>query len=419
MEDYKLGEIERRFADLIWDHEPLSSGSLVQLCAQRLDWKKSTAYTVLRKLCAKGLFENQGGQVQGETPPETANPTAGANWAGAAALALYGAGSLLGLRRRLASSVPLRDNIRLADHIQSPFVLGLLRPRIYLPSGLPEKEREYLILHEQIHIRRGDHLVKLLAFGALAVHWFNPLVWLAFRLMEQDMEMSCDEAALRRANRDIRAEYAASLLKFAGGGVSRALPGFGEGETKSRVRNIVAYQKPSRKMRCGASILLAAAFILAGCSLQQDAPQEQADSWMERCGVPEDFMRQSVCAFVLSVQGDRLEADPAEYIERKDRKRVEELHLTGAEDMPNGYYIYNPDQQPESWKLTRDTQYIFIDWGRDFVEDPETEDIVICTRDQALFERYLAAYSQGRPGMPFFFEVEEGTVRRVVEYPFA
>lgn len=78
MEDYKLGEIERRFADLIWDHEPLSSGSLVQLCAQRLDWKKSTAYTVLRKLCAKGLFENQGGQAQGETPPETANPTAGA-----------------------------------------------------------------------------------------------------------------------------------------------------------------------------------------------------------------------------------------------------------------------------------------------------------------------------------------------------
>lgn len=155
MEDYKLGEIERRFANLIWDHEPLSSGSLVQLCAQRLDWKKSTAYTVLRKLCAKGLFENQGGQVQGETPPETAESTAGANWAGAAALALYGAGSLLGLRRRLAGSVPLRDNIRLADHIQSPFVLGLLRPRIYLPSGLPEKEWEYLILHEQIHIRRG------------------------------------------------------------------------------------------------------------------------------------------------------------------------------------------------------------------------------------------------------------------------
>ena len=92
------------------------------------------------------------------------------------------------------------------------------------------------------------------------------------------MEMSCDEATLRRANRDIRAEYAASLLKFAAGGVSRALPGFGEGETKSRVRNIVAYQKPSRKMRCGASILLAAAFILAGCSLQQDAPQKQADS---------------------------------------------------------------------------------------------------------------------------------------------
>lgn len=350
--------------------------------------------------------------------------TAEALWlAGAASMTLYGAGSLLRLKGRLARSVPLRDRIRLADHIQSPFVLGLLRPQIYLPSGLAERERDYLILHEQIHIRRGDHLVKLLAFGALAIHWFNPLVWLAFHLMEQDMEMSCDEATVKRVKRDIRAEYAASLLKFAAGvAVSHTLPAFGKGETKNRVQNVMSYRRPSWKRIFGSSALVVLSFALAGCGLKQEsAPQEQAsgESWMERYDVPEDFMRQTTCAFVLSVERDQLEADPAEYVGQEDRQRIQELHLTEAADMPDGYYIYNPERQTESWTLTQDTQYIFIDWGRDFVEDPDAEDIVICTQDQALFERYLATYSQGSPKMPFFFEVEEGIVRRVIEYPFA
>ena len=101
---------------------------------------------------------------------------------GMALLLLYSVVSLLRLRRRLVGAVRLEDNIYLADYIPSPFVMGLFRPKIYLPSTLTETERGYILRHEQYHLRRRDHVVKLLSFLALCVHWFNPLVWAAFIL---------------------------------------------------------------------------------------------------------------------------------------------------------------------------------------------------------------------------------------------
>ena len=154
------------------------------------------------------------------------------------AMAGYSAVSLVRLRRRLAGAVPLEGNVWLADHISTPFVLGLFRPRIYLPSALPEGERSYILLHERHHIRRLDHIVKLIAFAALCVHWFNPLVWLAFVLLGRDMEMSCDEAVLKKLGESVRADYSASLLSLATG--RRIIAGtplaFGEGDTGSRVK---------------------------------------------------------------------------------------------------------------------------------------------------------------------------------------
>lgn len=170
-------------------------------------------------------------------------------WLGGCALVLgYGLISLLRLRRRLVGALPLpgEKNVRLADHIPSPFVLGLLRPRIYLPSGLPEAERDYILLHERTHIRRGDHVLRALAWLALAVHWFNPLVWAAFHLAGQDMEMSCDEAVLRRMGRDVRADYSASLLRLS---AEERLPvgplAFGDGNPKSRIQNVLNWKKPA------------------------------------------------------------------------------------------------------------------------------------------------------------------------------
>lgn len=168
--------------------------------------------------------------------------------AGTAALLGYGLFSLLRLRRRLAGSLPLggEKNVRLADHIPSPFVLGLFRPVIYLPSGLPEGERAYILLHERTHIRRFDHVTRGLAWLAVAVHWFNPLVWLAFHLAGKDMELSCDEAVLRKMGRDIRADYSASLLRLSVGGKLPAGPlAFGGSDFQRRIKNILNYNKPA------------------------------------------------------------------------------------------------------------------------------------------------------------------------------
>jgi hypothetical protein len=164
-----------------------------------------------------------------------------------AALLIYSTVSLIRLKRKLVGAILLRDNIYLADHIDSPFVMGQIRPKIYLPSSLAEKERDYILLHEEHHIRRGDHVVKLLSFIALCLHCFNPLVWIAFILSGKDMEMSCDEAVLRKLGGDIRADYSASLISLATG--RRIIAGtplaFGEGNTEGRIKNIAKWKKPA------------------------------------------------------------------------------------------------------------------------------------------------------------------------------
>lgn len=168
-------------------------------------------------------------------------------WGGILVMAIYGIVTWLQLRRRLVTASPLRENIYLADDIDSPFVMGLGRPKIYLPSEMEQREQSYIILHEQYHIRRLDHIVKALAFVALCIHWFNPFVWVAFILSGKDMEMSCDEAVVLKLGTEIRADYTASLLSLATG--KRIIAGmplaFGEGNTKGRIKNLANWKKPT------------------------------------------------------------------------------------------------------------------------------------------------------------------------------
>lgn len=163
-------------------------------------------------------------------------------------LAVYSVVSMILLKRRLTGAVKLRDNIYLANHLASSFVTGVLSPKIYISSQLSIEERRYVILHEQMHIRRDDHLIKLLAWLALCIHWFNPLVWGMFQFFGDDIEMACDEAVLRNEAADIRADYAGLLLRITAG---RSLPvgtplAFGEGDIKARISNIMRYQKPTK-----------------------------------------------------------------------------------------------------------------------------------------------------------------------------
>lgn len=166
---------------------------------------------------------------------------------GIAGMVGYSIISFYKLKKKLVGTVLLQDNIYISDYIDSPFVMGLVRPKIYLPSSLNEKEQEYVILHEQQHIKRKDHWIKVLAFFALCIHWFNPLVWAAFILANKDMEMSCDEAVVNKMGVEIRADYSASLLSLATGRqlILGAPLAFGEGDTKGRITNMAKWKKPA------------------------------------------------------------------------------------------------------------------------------------------------------------------------------
>lgn len=193
---------------------------------------------------------------------------------GALLVAGYGLLSYLRLRRKLATAVRLTGNLYESDRISTPFVCGLFRPKIYLPLVLPEREARYVLAHERTHIRRRDYLVKPLFFAALALHWFNPLVYLAFLQMSRDMELSCDEAVLRKSP-EWKLPYSYSLLRFAAAGsrLSFGPIAFGESGAKRRIRHALSYRRPRKAAAVCFSVLTALLF--AACAAEpQSAPRE-------------------------------------------------------------------------------------------------------------------------------------------------
>ncbi len=166
---------------------------------------------------------------------------------GIVTLLIYSIVSTLQLKKQLKSAQLIEHNIFEVKNLKTPFVLGLIRPKIYLPTGINTTERSYILLHEKFHIQRKDHISKIFAFIILSIHWFNPLVWIAFRLMSADMELSCDEVVLKKMDKDIKKPYANSLLSLATGShiINGSPLAFGEGNVKGRIKNVLNYKKPN------------------------------------------------------------------------------------------------------------------------------------------------------------------------------
>ena len=166
---------------------------------------------------------------------------------GLAAMLAYALVSYLRLRRRVSASIPLRENIYVCDEVPSPFILGIVHPRIYLPSALDEAQRGSVLSHERAHLARRDHWWKPLGFALLAVYWFNPLLWLAYTLLCRDIELACDERVLRGMDAGQIKDYSSALLACS---VPRrmlaACPlAFGEVGVGARVKNALRYKKPA------------------------------------------------------------------------------------------------------------------------------------------------------------------------------
>ena len=166
---------------------------------------------------------------------------------GVLVMAIYTAVSYFRLHRRVATAIPMGNGIYRSENVASPFVLGIVSPRIYLPAGMEEPDLSHVIAHERAHIQRKDHWWKPLGFFLLTLHWFNPLMWLAYSLLCRDIELACDEKVIEKLTGNQKADYSQALLSCA---VNRrsiaACPlAFGEVGVKERVKNVLNYKKPA------------------------------------------------------------------------------------------------------------------------------------------------------------------------------
>ncbi|MBQ3007628.1 MAG: hypothetical protein IJD78_08720 [Clostridia bacterium] len=195
---------------------------------------------------------------------------------GLAVMVLYGIISYLRVKRSVKTAVLLENNVWQSESVVSPFILGIVRPKIYIPFNMDNETKSYVISHENAHLRRRDHWIKPLGFAVLAVYWFNPLVWIAYILLCRDIEAACDEKVVASMDGDMRKEYARALLDCA---VNRrriaACPlAFGEVSVKNRIKNVMNYKKPAFWVII---LAIAACIVAAVCFLTNPETKEYHD----------------------------------------------------------------------------------------------------------------------------------------------
>lgn len=241
-------------------------------------------------------------------------------WAfGTLAMAVYTAVSYASVRKKVRNAKLSDGNVYTCESIETPFVFGLIKPRIYLPENISAEDRPYIIAHEQTHIDRKDYIVKLIAMAALCIHWFNPMVWLSYRLMTKDMELSCDEKALGSFDTDVKKAYANALLNISLKQNRLSLGGvlnFGESNIKSRIKGVLGAKKPKviAVILAVTAVIAAAVCLLTNAVKKDDAfepipngpyvtekytqPTDAARAYLNGKSVPDDDI------FTLTVQQD-------------------------------------------------------------------------------------------------------------------
>ena len=202
-------------------------------------------------------------------------------FAGMAALLVHALVSAGKLKRKLATAILLRDNIYESEFVDSPFVFGVVKPNIYLPMHMDEGTAAYVIAHERAHLARRDHWWKVLGYLVLALHWFNPLVWVAYILFCRDIELACDEKVVKGLDGAARADYSQALLSCAAPkrAVAACPLAFGEGNIKTRVKSALHYRKPAFWVAAAAVL---AVVIVAVCFLTNPKSERGSLVWAQK-----------------------------------------------------------------------------------------------------------------------------------------
>ena len=250
--------------------------------------------------------------------------------AGMAALLVHALVSAGKLKRKLATAILLRDNIYESEFVDSPFVFGVVKPNIYLPMHMDEGTAAYVIAHECAHLARRDHWWKVLGYLVLALHWFNPLVWVAYILFCRDIELACDEKVVRGLDGAARADYSQALLSCAAPkrAVAACPLAFGEGNIKTRVKSALHYKKPAFWVAAAAVL---AVVIVAVCFLTNPRSERGSLVWAQKLNAAD------VASIELYV--------PAEG-EARQYKKLDTEEMAQAVELINssrGTYIEKPE----------------------------------------------------------------------------
>ena len=298
--------------------------------------------------------------------------------AGVGGMLLYMAFSYFRIWRKVQVSAREAGSVFLSDNLTSPFILGVIRPRIYLPSGIREEEKAYVLAHEQAHLKRLDHIWKPLGFLLLSLHWFNPVLWAAYVLLCRDIELACDEKVIGREGEAFKKQYSEALLACsAKQRLVTACPlAFGEVGVKSRIKSVLNYKKPAFWILAGALLI---SLIAAGCALTNPKESTPAESSSDLASAAESTAAESTEAMLPestpaeSTAGESTQAQPestaaAEVIQSGLFKGVstdQEASLTLTVGKEQEKYVFDSDWLKrviasfDGWTLTdrRTTEY--------------------------------------------------------------
>lgn len=228
--------------------------------------------TLVNPVLAETLAPDSAASVH---PMQTIVSVASVVWlVGMAAMLVYGTVSYVRVYRKVRASIGREDGVRVCDEIKTPFIFGIFRPRIYLPSAIGEADIAYVIAHERAHIARRDHLWKPLGFALLIVYWFNPVLWVAYILLCRDIELACDERVLKTLGTEAKKPYSDALINCSEQRriISACPLAFGEVGVRERVRGILSYKKPAFWIIVVALVLCAA---VAVCFLTNPIGEEE------------------------------------------------------------------------------------------------------------------------------------------------
>ena len=309
--------------------------------------------------------------------------------AGMAALLVHALVSAGKLKRKLATAILLRDNIYESEFVDSPFVFGVVKPNIYLPMHMDEGTAAYVIAHEHAHLARRDHWWKVLGYLVLALHWFNPLVWVAYILFCRDIELACDEKVVKGLDGAARADYSQALLSCAApkrAGAACPLA-FGEGNIKTRVKSALHYKKPAFWVAAAAVL---AVVIMAVCFLTNPRSERGSLVWAQKLNAAD------VASIELYV--------PAEG-EARQYKKLDTEEMAQAVELINssrGTYIEKPETVyaglPVWFLLTMDDGTVHAVGsvvGRYLIIDGDTFDADV--ENQAEWENYVLKGDSASP----------------------